>query len=44
MIDENAGYISSGTWSLVGIELPKPLINKKAMKYNYTNEGVHSIR
>lgn len=39
MIDENAGCISSGTWSLIGIELPKPLINRKTMKYNYTNEG-----
>jgi sugar (pentulose or hexulose) kinase len=39
MVDEDAGYISSGTWSLVGIELPKPLINRKAMEYNYTNEG-----
>jgi len=32
-------YISSGTWSLLGVELEKPLINKKAMQYNYTNEG-----
>jgi len=39
MINESAGYISSGTWSLVGIELPEPLINKKAMEYNFTNEG-----
>ncbi len=39
MIDENAGYISSGTWSLVGVELPGPLINRKAMVYNFTNEG-----
>ncbi|MFX0177195.1 MAG: rhamnulokinase family protein, partial [Candidatus Hodarchaeota archaeon] len=32
-------YISSGTWSLLGVELNKPLINDKAMRYNYTNEG-----
>ncbi|HTL27660.1 MAG TPA: rhamnulokinase family protein [Tepidisphaeraceae bacterium] len=32
-------YISSGTWSLMGVELDKPLINDKALKYNYTNEG-----
>ena len=32
-------YISSGTWSLLGVELEKPLINEKAMLYNYTNEG-----
>lgn len=32
-------YISSGTWSLMGVELPAPLINEKTLKYNYTNEG-----
>ncbi|HMO25404.1 MAG TPA: rhamnulokinase family protein [Tepidisphaeraceae bacterium] len=32
-------YISSGTWSLMGVELPEPLINEKSRKYNYTNEG-----
>jgi sugar (pentulose or hexulose) kinase len=32
-------YISSGTWSLMGVELPAPLINEKSLKYNYTNEG-----
>ena len=32
-------YISSGTWSLMGAELPKPCINKAALKYNFTNEG-----
>ena len=32
-------YISSGTWSLLGVELEKPLINEKALTYNYTNEG-----
>ncbi|MEM1645197.1 MAG: rhamnulokinase family protein [Ignisphaera sp.] len=38
-IDEDSAYISCGTWSLVGVELDKPLINKKAMEYNFTNEG-----
>ena len=33
------GYISSGTWSLVGVELPHPLINAEALAANYTNEG-----
>jgi rhamnulokinase len=33
------GIISSGTWSLLGVELREPLINEKALKYNYTNEG-----
>lgn len=32
-------YISSGTWSLMGIESPSPVINEKSAKYNYTNEG-----
>ncbi len=32
-------YISSGTWSLLGAELPGPVINEKSLKYNYTNEG-----
>jgi rhamnulokinase len=32
-------YISSGTWSLMGVELREPLINSKALRYNYTNEG-----
>ncbi len=35
----NSIYISSGTWSLVGIELEQPLINEKTYKYNFTNEG-----
>jgi rhamnulokinase len=32
-------YLSSGTWSLMGVEIDKPLINDKSLKYNYTNEG-----
>jgi len=32
-------YISSGTWSLMGVELPSPIINDKVASYNYTNEG-----
>lgn len=32
-------YISSGTWSLMGVELPGPLINEKVLGYNFTNEG-----
>ncbi|RLE96172.1 MAG: rhamnulokinase [Thermoprotei archaeon] len=38
-LEENFAYISSGTWSLVGIEVDKPVINDKALKYNFTNEG-----
>lgn len=36
---ENSAYISSGTWSIVGIESQKPIINEKTLKYNFTNEG-----
>jgi rhamnulokinase len=32
-------YISSGTWSLMGVELDEPVINEKSLRYNYTNEG-----
>lgn len=32
-------YISSGTWSLIGVEIPQPLINAKCSAYNFTNEG-----
>jgi rhamnulokinase len=32
-------YISSGTWSLMGVELDQPLINDAALRYNFTNEG-----
>ncbi len=36
---ENWAYLSSGTWSLLGVELDKPLINGETYKNNYTNEG-----
>jgi rhamnulokinase len=32
-------YISSGTWSLMGVELPAPLISDQVHHYNFTNEG-----
>lgn len=31
-------YISSGTWSLMGLELPEPLIHPGVLKANFTNE------
>jgi sugar (pentulose or hexulose) kinase len=31
-------YISSGTWSLMGVELDEPVITDKSLAYNYTNE------
>ena len=33
------GYISSGTWSLVGLELARPVMTPEALAANYTNEG-----
>src|SRR5262249_59280210 len=36
---ESWAYISSGTWSLMGAELPAPLINETVQRYNFTNEG-----
>jgi len=36
---ENSAYISSGTWSLVGAEVVTPVITKKSLDYNFTNEG-----
>ena len=32
-------YISSGTWSLVGVETRKPVVTPEAMEANFTNEG-----
>ncbi len=32
-------YISSGTWSLMGVELTGPIINERCRAYNFTNEG-----
>ena len=32
-------YISSGTWSLMGVENDEPVINAQSLKYNFTNEG-----
>lgn len=32
-------FISSGTWSLVGLERPRPLITRDVARHNVTNEG-----
>jgi rhamnulokinase len=36
---EKIAFISSGTWSLLGTELPAPVITAKARDFNFTNEG-----
>jgi rhamnulokinase len=32
-------YLSSGTWSLLGMELPAPILSRRAFELNVTNEG-----
>jgi len=32
-------WISSGTWSIMGAELPAPVINEQSLAFNFTNEG-----
>ncbi len=38
-IDEESPYISSGTWSLLGIEQGKAHTGEESLKANYSNEG-----
>lgn len=37
--DENFAYLSSGTWSLIGVETSMPVINEVTERENITNEG-----
>ncbi|WP_137294254.1 rhamnulokinase [Nocardioides dongxiaopingii] len=37
--EESFAYISSGTWSLVGLELEKPVLTEEARLADFTNEG-----
>ena len=37
--DRHFAYLSSGTWSLMGIEVDSPIINEKSARLNFTNEG-----
>jgi rhamnulokinase len=36
---ENTAFLSSGTWSLLGIELDAPVLTPKALQLNFSNEG-----
>lgn len=38
-VDDNAVYISSGTWSLLGVENHAPITNPASREQNFTNEG-----
>ena len=37
--NENFAYLSSGTWSLMGIESKEPVVNEETFSLNFTNEG-----
>ena len=37
--DDRFAYISSGTWSLVGLELEEPILSDASRAANFTNEG-----
>lgn len=39
LIDNDAAYLSSGTWSLMGFESPMPYTSDAALAANITNEG-----
>ncbi|HKQ03784.1 MAG TPA: rhamnulokinase family protein [Blastocatellia bacterium] len=38
-LEDGSAYISSGTWSLVGVERDSPLITPEVARHNFTNEG-----
>ncbi|MBR5572835.1 MAG: rhamnulokinase [Oscillospiraceae bacterium] len=38
-MEEDALYISSGTWSLLGVKTPKPVTDEVSEAANYSNEG-----
>lgn len=37
--DADFAYLSCGTWSLLGVESPTPIINEDSYTNNFTNEG-----
>ena len=37
--NEHFAYLSSGTWSLMGIETKEPIITEQSARLNFTNEG-----
>jgi rhamnulokinase len=38
-LDANSLYVSSGSWSLTGAEIPQPILSDEALRYGFTNEG-----
>jgi rhamnulokinase len=39
MTSRNAAYICSGTWSLIGVEMDRPILSEESRQANFTNEG-----
>ncbi|MCD8369544.1 MAG: rhamnulokinase, partial [Clostridiales bacterium] len=37
--DDHAVYLSSGTWSLLGVENEEPITSEESRRQNFTNEG-----
>lgn len=42
--DENAVFLSSGTWSLIGVENPEPITTAESRAQNFTSEGGYAYR
>ncbi|MGN1192215.1 MAG: rhamnulokinase [Dorea sp.] len=42
--DDDAVYLSSGTWSLLGVENPVPITTEESRQENFTNEGGYQYR
>jgi rhamnulokinase len=36
---KNFAWISSGTWSILGVEIDHPMVTDQTLRYNFTNEG-----
>ena len=36
---KNFAWISSGTWSILGVEVEQPVVTDQTLQYNFTNEG-----
>ena len=38
-LEEGSAFLSSGTWSLLGVELPRPILSEEARLAGFSNEG-----
>ncbi len=38
-LDPTTAFLSSGTWSLLGVELPEPILTERALNDGFANEG-----